>query len=617
MDGFDPGSRFGSRRRLLAIMAADVAGYSRLIGENEARTLALMADRRAEMDALIEQHHGRIANTAGDSVLAEFGSVVNAVACAIAVQRQHDEAHGGTEADQQVRFRIGIHIGDILIRDGDLFGDGVNIAARVEALAEPGGIALSGKARDEIRGRFDVAFQDGGVLALKNIRSPVHVWRIAPGAPVGQDIGQDRAPAPRAAPLLRQRRLAAGIGIGLVAALGVLAVALTWRGGDALPAYSITPFAAAGDEAAARPLAAALSAHIASGVGAMPYLRLLRGEQGTRAARYDITGTVAVTGTATHVDARIVETATGKVLASVAFDPPAREPELMQQEILGAIGDDLSVEINKLRFPAPPATAETRRARQLAQEARAIGGDSRADPGRALALFAEANRLSPDDLDIQGWHANTLIAVATSSKQPAEQRKTHLDRVRALLARGGEATRFHRLFGYARCQLANYDGAASEAVTACDETRQVTPWSARVFKEIGTAYLKLGVLDRALGAFTQAERLDRRHFVRWTWEMKAGIAALFKGDNAAAADWLRAAVALRKDDLGMQGLLAVVYKRPDDQPALARQSAVVLGMAEMATAMDAVEELLSTQGIADPAVQGVLTQLRTDMMAMR
>src|SRR4051812_14702818 len=134
-----------------AIFAADVAGYSRLISQDEAGTLRALAAARQIMDSLISAHVGRIANTAGDSVLAEFPSAVDAVQCAVAVQERLGEASDGVPEDRRLRFRIGVHVGDVVVRDGDLLGDGVNIAARLEGLAEPGGIAISGAAHGYVR----------------------------------------------------------------------------------------------------------------------------------------------------------------------------------------------------------------------------------------------------------------------------------------------------------------------------------------------------------------------------------------------------------------------------------------------------------------------------------
>jgi len=167
-------------RRLAAILAADVAGYSRLIGADEEGTLArLKAHRRELIDPKITEHRGRIVKTTGDGFLVEFASVVDALRCATEVQAAIAERDGAASPDSRIEFRVGIHMGDIVVEDGDIFGDGVNIAARLEGLAEPGGICVSARVQEEVAGKLDIAFDDIGEPELKNIARPVRVYRVA------------------------------------------------------------------------------------------------------------------------------------------------------------------------------------------------------------------------------------------------------------------------------------------------------------------------------------------------------------------------------------------------------------------------------------------------------
>jgi TolB-like protein/class 3 adenylate cyclase len=168
-------------RRLAAILAADVAGYSRLMGEDEAGTLArLRAHRRELIDPKIAEHKGRIVKTTGDGLLIEFPSVVEAVACAAAVQRGMAERNVSTPEDQRIVFRVGINLGDIIVEGDDIHGDGVNVAARLEGIAEPGGICVSATVRDHIGDRLDLALDDIGDQSLKNIARRVRVYRVRP-----------------------------------------------------------------------------------------------------------------------------------------------------------------------------------------------------------------------------------------------------------------------------------------------------------------------------------------------------------------------------------------------------------------------------------------------------
>ena len=169
-------------RKLIAIFAADVEGYSRLMGIDEEGTLATLSAHRAITDHLITDHGGRICGTAGDSILAEFASVFAAVDCAVRIQHDLAEANEALGEDKRMRFRIGINVGDVMVKDGDIFGDGVNIAARLEGLAEAGSICISRGVRDHIRHKVPYGFEDLGEQTVKNIAQPIRVFRLLPDA---------------------------------------------------------------------------------------------------------------------------------------------------------------------------------------------------------------------------------------------------------------------------------------------------------------------------------------------------------------------------------------------------------------------------------------------------
>jgi TolB-like protein/class 3 adenylate cyclase len=171
-------------RRLAAILAADVAGYSRLVGLDEEGTLGQFKNHRVNLiEPKITEHRGRIVRTTGDGILAEFASAVDAVRCAVDIQLSMASANLNVAATKRVEFRIGIHVGDIISDDGDIFGDGVNIAARLEALSDPGGICVSSRVQEDVEGRIDVVFKDGGEQQLKNIARPVRIYKIQSGRP--------------------------------------------------------------------------------------------------------------------------------------------------------------------------------------------------------------------------------------------------------------------------------------------------------------------------------------------------------------------------------------------------------------------------------------------------
>src|SRR5689334_10616661 len=181
-------------RRLAAIVAADVAGYSRLMGLDEVGTARTLREHRKVADGLVTKHGGRIVKTTGDGLLLEFPSVVDAVECSVAVQAVMAERNQGVPEDRRMLFRIGINLGDILIEDDDILGDGVNVAARLEGIAEPGGICVSASAYEQVRGKVPVEFTDVGEQALKNISRPIRAYAVGQSASAHQTAS---LPAPR------------------------------------------------------------------------------------------------------------------------------------------------------------------------------------------------------------------------------------------------------------------------------------------------------------------------------------------------------------------------------------------------------------------------------------
>src|SRR5215475_521909 len=171
-------------RRLAAILAADVVGYSRLMGADEEGTLKrLKALRHEFLDPKIAERRGRLVKTTGDGLLVEFGSVVDALRCAVEVQCEMTGRNTGVPPDNRIELRIGINVGDIVVEDGDIFGDGVNVAARLEALAEPGGICVSARVQEDAAGKLDLAFEDLGEQQLKNIARPVRAYCVSSPLP--------------------------------------------------------------------------------------------------------------------------------------------------------------------------------------------------------------------------------------------------------------------------------------------------------------------------------------------------------------------------------------------------------------------------------------------------
>jgi len=208
------------KRRLTCILAADAVGYSQQMGRDEEGTIRVLAAHRSIIDGIITFHGGRIISTAGDSVLAEFASVVEAVRCAVEIQEALKTRNDTLPDESRMQFRVGVNLGDVVVKDNDLLGDGVNVAARLETLAEPGGVCISSSVYDQITGKLDLGFKDIGEQTLKNISRPIRVYRVS-----GTGAPQRSAPFPQRG---RRERKALPWGIGAAAVIAIAGVA-AWQ----------------------------------------------------------------------------------------------------------------------------------------------------------------------------------------------------------------------------------------------------------------------------------------------------------------------------------------------------------------------------------------------------
>ena len=213
------------KRRLTCILAADAVGYSKQMGQDEEGTIRVLSAHRAVIDGIITFHQGRIVSTAGDSVLAEFSSAVEAVRCAVEIQEALKTRNDSLPEHRQMHFRVGVNLGDVVVKNDDLLGDGVNVAARLETLAEPGGICISSSVYDQITGKLDLGFQDIGEQSLKNISRPIRVYRVS-----GAATPLRPAPSATAARPARSLRNPVPWVIGAVVA-AVIGAVVAWQGG--------------------------------------------------------------------------------------------------------------------------------------------------------------------------------------------------------------------------------------------------------------------------------------------------------------------------------------------------------------------------------------------------
>ena len=323
-------------RRLTAILAADVAGYSRLMGVSEVATLAALKAHRAEMiDAKIAEHLGRIVKLTGDGMLVEFPSVVNAVACAAGIQREMRTRNAEIPQDRRIEFRIGINLGDVIAEDGDIYGDGVNIAARIESIAQPGGVAVSASVRDHVGNKLDLAFEDMGEQSLKNIEQPVRVYNVLldavpPGA--GTLVG------------LNEQRPRAG-----------------WVDPDKR-SVAVLPFANMSGDAEQEYFADGLTEDVITELSRFKSLFVIARNSSFHfkgrnvkvqdvgaelAVQYVVEGSVRKVGSRVRVTAQLVETANGSHLWAERYDRELDDIFAVQDELVRAIASAIPGEVSR------------------------------------------------------------------------------------------------------------------------------------------------------------------------------------------------------------------------------------------------------------------------------
>ena len=412
-------------RRLAAIVAADVVGYSRLMGENETDTLAALKAHRAELiDPAITRHKGHIVKTTGDGLLLEFPSVVEAVACAVEVQSAMAERNREVPEDRRIAFRVGINIGDVIIEDGDVFGDGVNVASRLEQIAQPGGICISEDAYRQVRGKLDITTVDAGFQRLKNIAHPVRIYRVDPSWP-GAPKRRLALHAVRRARPLRLALLAAALLFAIIAAVAI------WSGlgrapapqqqattsatdpAQAFPIIAVLPFANQTGDAGQDYFADGVTEEVINALGRFTSLRVigrnavLLGYKNRPAApaqivselgaSYIVDGSVRRSDQRVRISAQMTEAKTGTVMWTERYDGEMADIFELQDRIARDIAGTLAANITQLegrRRLEKPTSNET--AFDLVLRARAIGhGASRTANRQFRELVSKAVKLDP------------------------------------------------------------------------------------------------------------------------------------------------------------------------------------------------------------------------------
>ncbi len=591
-------------RRLAAIMMADIAGYSRLVGADEHGTLVRWRTYWDELIApTIASHAGRVVRVTGDGILAEFASIVNAVRCAMAIQNGMAKRNADIEPDRRMQFRVGLNVGDVIVDRGDMWGEGVNVAARLEALAEPGGICVSERVRGDIRGKLDVTFDDMGEQSLKNIAHPVRVFRARMSVGESGGVVRARLPAGVAVALVRSRRSMLVYGGLAIVVASCVSLGSGWflhghAGAPAPPvsiasSESIAP-ATVAHEAPLLSLAVLPFTNI-SGDSSQDYVangitdsltgdlsRALPGSfvvsrgtisaNGRRTAdirqigrelavRYLLSGSIHGDGKNVRVNTQLIETESGNQVWSERFDSERVSILQVEDEIVTRLSRAIGLKV--IEFEAE------RRARQdvagtnaadLVLRGNAVLNrpSSQQSMIEARSLFNEALQIEPDNADALAGLATTFVFEFVNGyyQSGGEER---LARAAELLERALARAPRHLIALKASAALARAQGRFEDAIVLANGVLAENPGEPWAYKEIGLANMYLGRLDEALDWFAKAERIGPRDPARWTWLDGRGQALILLGREEEAIRSLRAASEANPRSVGTQALLAAAY----------------------------------------------------------
>jgi class 3 adenylate cyclase/TolB-like protein/Tfp pilus assembly protein PilF len=585
-------------RRLAAILAADVVGYSRLMGVDEVGTLlALKACRKDLIDPEISARGGRIVKTTGDGVLVEFASAVEAVACAITIQRGNAARNEPVPEEKRLTFRIGINVGDIIIDSSDIFGDGVNVAARLETLCEPGGLCISGAAHDQIRDKLPITFDDLGEQAVKNIARPVRAFALAPPAIAAAPV---LPPGKRAAPAAARRVwIAAAFAVLLVAAgagawwkmretattPGPAAGTSTETGRASI---AVLPFTSPGGPGGDDYFADGMTEDIISALGRFRELTVIsrggvfayKGKSPSPAAvgaelkvRYVVEGSIRRTPDRVRVSVSLTDTARSVLVWSEKYDTEPKDVFSVQDQIIRQISGALAVRVTNLELARaaakPPGSLE---AYDLVLRGRSLMYRiARSSNAEARALFERA-------IELDSNYAPAYVGLARVNMYSATQGWTPdpgqaLERAESLARRAitfdSASSSAYAILGHVLVFFGDYDRALEELKRAVD----LNPSDADAYSALTGVLMWTGDVQ---GSIATGELLARFRPEQSEIELFDRAMAYMLADRTSDAIRLfELAVERSKDFRPAVAMLAAAYAQAGRYDDAERQAAVV------------------------------------------
>ncbi len=507
-------------RRLAAILAADVVGYSRMMGEDEEGTAKSVRESREAAAPIIAAHGGRLFKTMGDGFLAEFASVVSAVECALALQAETARLNQGAAETKRLRYRMGIHLGDVLVEGDDLVGDGVNIAARLEQIAAPGGLCISRTAYENVQGRLEARMTDLGEKALKNIAHTVRVYAVA----AGRDLEQHPAAGTKSGP---QR-------------LSLVVLPFANLGGGAEQEYFVDGIT----ESLTTDLSRISGAFVIARNTAFTYRAKpvdVREIGRDLNVRYALEGSVQRSGERMRVNVQLIDAETGAHLWAERFDKPVAELFDMQDEIVARIANAFSAQIVRV---------EARRAEKASDPdlldywfrgldwiGKGINPESLA---KAHECFEQAHAIDPNNVNaIVGLVFAEVIAIPMRVFERASE---SLASAEALILQALAAEPGNAMARYCLGLILLFSRRPEQAIAELERALAVDRNLAFAHAQIGFAKAVLGRAEETEGHVMEAMRLSPRDSGAYVWCDFLAVAKIMLGQEAEALDWCRRAV---------------------------------------------------------------------------
>jgi TolB-like protein/class 3 adenylate cyclase len=502
-------------RRLAAIVAADVAGYSRLMGLDEVGTAHTLREHRKVTDAVVVKHGGRLVKTTGDGVLLEFPSVVDAVECAVAMQAVMAQRNEGVPRDRRMLLRIGVNLGDILIEGDDILGDGVNVAARLDGIAEPGGICISSSAYDQVRGKVPVEFTDLGERALKNIARPIRVYTV------GLSENSDPAVSPLSSP----------------PRLSIVVLPFANIGGDPEQEYFV--------DGVTESLTTDLSRISGAFVIARNTAYTFKGKAvdvkkiGRELnVRYVLEGSVQRGGNRLRVNVQLIDVETGNHLWAERFEKPVVDLFDMQDEIVSRLANTLNAEL---------IAAEARRAERAPHPDATdlcFQGAAWFNMGRTLENMAKARGFYERALALEPGNVEALVGVAfvdfgIGTNLLPDDRIERLTAAEAAITRALSSAPNHPIAHLVLGLVKIFTNRAAQGIAESQRALALDRNLARAHASIGIAKFFLGRGGETEAHMEQALCLSPRDTVVYIWSLFVGLAKLWQGADAEAIVWLR------------------------------------------------------------------------------